>query len=288
MTKRFFKLDKKFIQPIIDFLGITAGAAIFAIGTQGFVVAVKLGGGGVSGLALLLYYLWALPIGLSSIALNIPLLVIGWQQLGRRFIIRTTYGVLISALFLDLFRGFNFVPNGDVLLGALYGGVVQGVGGALVFRFEGSLGGMDIVAKILNRHLGYSIGNIGLGASVLVIGLSLAVLGPVVAMYTLVSLYVSSKVIDGMLEGIPAKSATIITAYGDLLAGKMIQESGRGVTIMRGRGAYTSEDKDVLLCVVQLSELVRLKRMVNEWDPNAFVIVGDAKEVLGKGFRQLT
>ncbi|HWJ03761.1 MAG TPA: YitT family protein [Verrucomicrobiae bacterium] len=278
---------KSLLLQVMDFAGISVGAALFALGTQGFVVAVKLGGGGVSGLALLSFYLWAIPIGMTTILLNIPLLIVGWQELGRRFILRTAYGVFVSSIFLDLFKGLNFVPTGDVLLGALFGGVVQGIGGALVFRFEGSLGGMDIVAKILQRRYGYSIGNTGLVASIVVIGASVAILGPVVAMYTLVSLYVSSKVLDAILEGIPAKSAMIISEYGELLAQKIMADAGRGVTVVKGRGAYTMGDKDVLICVVALSELVRLKRLVKETDPNAFVIVNDAKEVLGKGFAQL-
>jgi uncharacterized membrane-anchored protein YitT (DUF2179 family) len=273
---------------LIDFLGMAVGAALFALGTQGFVVAVKLGGGGVSGLALLAFYVFALPISVTTILMNLPLLVIGWREIGHRFIIRTTFGVLASSLFFELFKGMNFVPNGDYLLGALYGGVIQGIGGALVLRFEGSSGGLDIVAKLLNLRYGYSMGNVMLVANIAIIFLSWAVLGGQVAMYTLVSLFVSSKVLDAILEGIPAKSAMIITEHGDEIAERIIKEIRRGVTVIRGQGGYTKGNKEVLLCVVALTELVRIKRLVTELDPQAFVVVNDAKEVLGKGFAKLS
>lgn len=271
----------------LDFLGITVGAAIFALGTQGLVVAAKLGGGGVSGIAILVYYLAAFPISLTTALLNIPLLVIGWKEIGGRFIIRTTFGVIVSSVFLQLFKDLNFVPYNDVLMGALYGGVVQGIGGALVLRSEGSLGGSDIVAKVLSRRYGYTIGNVGLVTNLIVILLSMAVLGSFKVMYTLISLYASSKVVDAILEGIPAKSAMIITQCGEEMSKRIIKEVHRGVTLIPGRGGYTKGDKDVLMCVVALTELVRVKRLVKELDPQAFVIVGDAKEVLGKGFREL-
>ena len=281
IRKKFQEKKKGYLYTVLDLLGIALGAAVFALGTQGFVMAVKLGGGGVSGMALLAYYLWSLPVGLITGILNVPLLILGWREMGTRFVIRTTFGVIMVSMFLDLFKGLNFVPTGDVLLGGLYGGVVQGIGGALVFRFEGSLGGTDIVGRVLNRHYGYTIGNVGLVINICVIGLSLVILGPITAMYTLVSLYVSSKVLDAILEGMPAKSAMVISGHGGFLAEKILEEVGRGVTVLNGRGAYTRGDKDVLLCVVGLSELVRLKRLVKELDPEAFVIVSDAKEVLG-------
>lgn len=273
---------------LFDFLGIALGSAIFALGTQGLVVAANLGGGGVSGIAILAYYLVAFPISLTTIILNIPLVIIGWREIGRSFIIRTAFGVLVSSLFLQLFKGVNLVPYGDVLMGALYGGIVQGIGGALVLRSEGSLGGGDIVAKILQKRYGFSIGNVGLVINLAVLLMSLAVLGSFKVMYTLIALYVSSKVIDAVLEGMPAKSATIITRRGDEIAEHIIKEVHRGVTLLPGRGGYTHGDKAVLMCVVSLTELVRVKRLVKELDPQAFVIVGEAKEVLGKGFRELS
>ncbi len=271
---------------IIDLFGIVLGSALFALGTQGFIVAVKLGGGGISGLALLALYVFVIPISITTILLNLPLLIIGWQEIGHRFIIRTAFGVLASSVFFELFKGLNFVPNGDYLLGALYGGVIQGIGAALVLRFEGSLGGLDIIAKLLNLRYGYSMGNVMLVANIAIIIVSWAVLGGPVAMYTLVSLFVSSKVLDAIVEGIPAKSAMIITDQGDRIAEKIMNDIRRGVTVISGRGAYTKGNKEVLLCVVAITELVRIKRLVSSIDPEAFVIVNDAKEVLGKGFAQ--
>lgn len=257
---------------------------MFALGTQGFIVAAKLGGGGVAGIALLVYYLAGFPIGVTTIVLNIPLLLVGWREIGRPFMVRTAYGVLISSIFLDLFKGIHFVPYGDLLLGALYGGIIQGIGGSIVFRFAGSLGGTDIIAKILNRRRGYTIGNVSLATNAVVIGLSLFILGSRVTMYTLVALYVSTKVIDAVLAGIPAKAAMIISERGDDIAEAIITEVQRGVTVLRGQGGYTQGEKELLLCVVSLTELVAIKRLVKEMDPTAFVIVNDTKEVLGKGF----
>ncbi|MDA8441743.1 MAG: YitT family protein [Peptococcaceae bacterium] len=275
------------MRKLLDFLGIACGAAIFALGTQTLIVAVKLGSGGVGGIALLTYYLWGWHIGVVTMVLNIPLLLFAWREIGKDFVIRTTLGVLSASIFLEVFRGLHFLPTPDILLGALYGGVVIGIGDALVFRFDGSLGGGDIVAKILNKHYGFTIGNVGFVINIVVILISMAVLGPVIAMYTLVSLFVTSKVLDAILEGVPAKSAMIITEKGDILAKEMINRSGRGVTLVSATGGYTQGEKDVLITVVALSELIKLKRLVKQIDPEAFVIVSDAKEVLGKGFAQL-
>lgn len=267
--------------------GITLGAGVSAFSIQAFIVQAGLGGGGVGGIALLLFYSFGLPVGIVTLLLNIPLLILGWREVNRDFVLKTLYGIAVFSLLLELLNGYRPWPFEDLFLGALYGGVVGGVGSGIVFRFGGSLGGTDIVAKVIQRKFGWAMGTTMLVTNALVILASWAVLGPKVVLYTLVSMFAFSRTVDLIQSGVPAKAVTIISPKSDELAHIILTDIGRGATFLSGRGAYSDQDTEIIICVVSLPELWRLKQIVREKDPKAFIIVQNASEVVGQGFMAL-
>lgn len=269
---------------VLNMAGITAGAVLTAFSVQGFIVAAGLAGGGIGGIALLLYYSLGFPIGLVTFLLNIPLFILGWKEVNQRFIVKTLWGLAIFALSLDLLEGIRPLPFEDLFLGALYGGIIGGLGSGLVYRLGGSLGGTDIIAKVIQRKFSIAMGSTQLILNAVIILLSWAMLGPKVALYTLVSMYAFSRTVDLIQSGLPAKAVTIISSRPELLVDRIITDVGRGATFLHGRGAYSAEEKSVIICVVGLTELGRLKQAVREVDSRAFMIVQDASEVLGQGF----
>ena len=277
------KLTKrtKFIGGI---MGIAVGAILAAYGIQGFIVYSGLSGGGVGGIALLLFYIFKLPIGVATFVLNVPLFVLGWREVDKQFVFKTIWGLVIFSVFLDLFAGIQPLDVQDIFLGALYGGVISGISSAIVFHFGGSLGGTDIIAKVILQKYGVPMGTSALAINGVIILISGALLGPKVALYTLVMLFVYGRVLDLIQSGVPSKSITIISDQSEALVDRIMVDLGRGATFLHGRGAYSCEPKDVIICVVSLPEIGRLKRAVREVDPSAFMIVQNAGEVLGKGF----
>lgn len=263
---------------------ITLGAMINAISLQSFNVPARLGGGGINGITLLLHYTLNMPIGIMTFLLNIPLFVLGWREVNLRFIIKTLFGVVVYSLFLSLFKGVHLIAVNDILLSALYAGVVGGLGSGIVFRAGGSLGGTDIIAKVVQRQLGWSMGVSSLILNMVILFASWLVLGPTVVLYTLVSMYAYSRTVDVIQSGVPVKAVTIISDRSECLCRRIMEELGRGATFLHGEGAYSLSEKNIIMCVVYLQELARLKRVVKEVDRGAFMIVQNAGEVVGKGF----
>lgn len=272
---------------LLRILGITLGAGISAFSVQAFIVQSGLGGGGVGGIALLLYYKLGFPVGIVTLLLNTPLLVLGWKEVNRNFVLKTIYGIVIFSVLLDLLKGIHPLPLDDLFLGALYGGVVGGIGSGIVFRLGGSLGGTDIVAKVLQRKFGWAMGTTMLFSNILIITASWAILGSKIALYTLVSMFALSRTVDVIQSGIPAKAVTIISQKSEELVQLILTDLGRGATFLSGKGAYSDQNREVIICVVNMPELWRLKQIVHEVDPTAFLIVQNASEVVGKGFMPL-
>ena len=277
------KLTKR-SSSVLGITSIAIGAIIAAYGVQGFIIPSGLGGGGVGGITLLLYYTFKLPIGLMTFLLNIPLFVLGWREVNKKFVFKTIWGLAIFSLSLDLFKGVQPIAFNDIFLGALYGGVISGISASIVFHFGGSLGGTDIVSKVIERKYGVPMGTSALAINGLIIMISWAILGSKAALYTLVTLFVYGRVLDLIQSGVPAKSITIISDQSEALVDRIMIDLGRGATFLQGRGAYSCEPKDVIICVVSLTEIGRLKQAVREVDPQAFMIVQNAGEVFGTGF----
>jgi uncharacterized membrane-anchored protein YitT (DUF2179 family) len=281
------KLNKRvrsILRTILSITGITIGAIVAAYSIQGFIVPSGLASGGVAGIALLLFYMFELPIGVITIILNIPLFIVGWREINKKFVFKTLWGIGIYSVFLELFTGIQPIAINDIFLGALYGGVVSGIGTSIVFSFGGSLGGTGIVSKVILRKYGVPMGTSALVVNGVIVLMSWAILGSRTALYTLVTMFVYGRVLDVLQSGIPSKSVTIISAHAEELVDRIMADLGRGATFLQGKGAYTNESKNVIVCVVSLPEMGQLKRTVREVDPDAFMIVQDAGEVLGKGF----
>lgn len=277
------KISKR-LRSTLGIIAIAIGAILAAFGVQGFIVPSGLGGGGIGGIALLLFYTLKLPIGVMTFVLNIPLFVLGWREVNRKFVFKTIWGLAIFSLFLDLFKGVQTIAINDVFLGALYGGVISGISSSLVFHFGGSLGGTDIVSKVIQRKYDIPMGTSSLAINGVIIMISWAILGSKAALYTLVTLFVYGRVLDLIQSGVPTKSITIISDRSEELVKRIMVDLGRGATFLHGRGAYSCEPKDVIICVVSLPEIGRLKQAVREVDPQAFMIVQNAGEVFGTGF----
>lgn len=273
---------------LADFGGILAGAVILAIGYNMFMVPNMLAPGGISGLAVVLYYLIKSPVGLTILILNIPLFIAGYTILGPRIVMQSLLGTLLFSIALEVTAPFLPPATNDLLLAAVYGGLVMGVGSGLVFRFRGSTGGTSLLSLILAKKWGISPGQAMLWGDLTVLALAVFVFGSEAAMYAALSLFVSVKVIDAILEGLGlAKSVIIITCCGEKINEKLIYELGRGVTWLEGSGGYTREAREVLLCVVTRQQIARLKTIIHKIDPGAFVIIGNATEVHGEGFKKL-
>ncbi|WP_027417515.1 YitT family protein [Aneurinibacillus terranovensis] len=270
---------------IRNILAIIFGSAIMGFGINYFNIANRLSEGGITGITLLLKYIFNWDPGVTNLILNIPLLILGWRTLGRQSLVYTIIGTLSVSFFLSLFGSFRHpIPN-DTLLAALYAGVTVGVGLGIVFRFGGTTGGSDIIARLFNKYFGWGIGRTMFMFDFVVIGISLYYLNLNLAMYTLVAVFLAARVIDFVQEGAYAgKAIMIISEHAVEISQKIMEEMGRGATLLKGRGGYTGIDKEVLYCVVSRNEIVRLKNMVHETDPYAFIIINDVHEVFGEGF----
>ena len=269
---------------ILPYIMILLGSLIYSIGLNAFIVGNGLAEGGFVGLSLVLYYKLHIVIGLSFFLFNIPVLLLGWKFFGKHFIIKTVLGVIGVSVFTVLTAHFGQHVH-DRLLAALYGGVICGAGLGLIFRSGGTTGGTDILARIVGHFWGHSMGKVMFASDVLVISLVALVLGKEIAMYSLVALFVASRVIDFVIEGISSSRATmIISDRAPAIARRIHSELGRGTTFLQGRGGYTEKEKQVIYCVINRNELIRLQALVHEEDPLAFLVANDVHDVLGEGF----
>lgn len=267
---------------------IIIGAAIFSFGLVHFNMQNNLAEGGFTGITLLLYFLFQLDPSYTNLILNIPVFIIGWKLLGRNAFLYTLLGTVSVSVFLWVFQRnqFNIPLKEDLTLAALFAGVFIGVGLGIIFRFGGTTGGVDIIARLMNKFTGISMGKTMFTFDAVVITLSLIFyLSYKEAMYTLVAVFIGARVIDFMLEGAyAARGAMIISDLNDEIAKKIMNEMERGVTILSGRGSFTKKERDVLYCVVPKNEIIRLKNVITSVDPHAFVSVSSVNDVLGEGF----
>jgi len=273
---------------IKNIIFILLGSAIASFGIVHFNMQNNLGEGGVTGITLLLYFLWDWDPAITNLIINIPIFFVGWKFLNRITFYYTIIGTVGISLFLFIFqiKPFELALQSDMTLAALYAGVFIGIGLGITFRFGGTTGGVDIIARIVNKYVGWSMGKTLFLFDFLVIATSIfAYLKIVEGMYTLVVVYIGARVIDFIQEGAySARGITIISKQHELIANKINEKMDRGVTILNGKGHYTGENQHVIYCIVGKNEIVRLKNIVNEIDPYAFAAVSTVHEVLGEGF----
>jgi len=271
-----------------NILFILVGAAIMSFGLVNFNMQNKLAEGGFTGITLLFYFLFKWDPSYINLILNIPLFFIGWKQLGRNSFWYTIIGTVGVSIFLWLFqRNSVYMPlQHDLTLAALFAGAFTGIGLGIIFRFGGTTGGVDIIARLVQKYIGWNMGKTMFLFDACVIALSwFTYLNYKQAMYTLVAVFVGARVIDFIQEGAySARGAMIVSEKNDQIASKILEEMDRGVTALKAYGSYTKNERDVLYCVVAKNEIIRLKNLITSVDPHAFVSISVVHDVHGEGF----
>ncbi len=273
------------LPPTID-LFIRAVVVLFgellnALAYRSLIVPAKLLSGGVVGTALLLHQLFNLPIGLQTIIYNIPIFLVGYRLLGRRFIVLSAVGVGAFSVLLDNIQLPSVTK--DLLLVAIFGGIMTGIADGIILRVGGSTGGFDIIGLIVSRKFGISVGQVFLVFNAIIIALAAVLLNsPELAMYTLIMLFVSSPVVDTIQAPTRRRLVLVISAKHEQIAERIFKDLHRGVTYLQGIGAYTSTEFRVLMCVMTRYELVELRSILGEIDPAAFTVILDATDVIGR------
>ncbi len=259
---------------------LTLGVLCFVVAVRGFIMPMKFLTGGVTGLSLLANALLKWPVGLMTFLLNIPIFILGFRDVGRRFVAYSALSVVAFWLLVD------HVPvpalTQDAMLASIFSGLFAGVGSALAVRAGGSLGGFDILGVVLNRRFSLGMGEAGLflnGALILAAGI---IGSPEKAMYTLASIYVSSRTLDTLQSPRPRKAVLIISRHNRAIKERLLFQMARGVTILKAEGAYSGEDANALLCVITRYEMRDLRDIVKSEDPDAFVSVLEASDVIGR------
>lgn len=273
---------------IREYLLILLGVLLTAIGLDMFLVPNKIAAGGVSGIATLIHYVIHFPVGVAMLVINVPLFVTGIKQMGVRFGMRSIFGTITLSALVDILVPVVAVPTRDPLLASIYGGITVGVGIGIVFRNKGTTGGTDLAAAIINKYMKLSVGVVlfVIDASVIVAA-GIIFKSAELALYALVTVFLTTRVIDMVQEGFGYAKAALIISEKPLEVTQVILENlNRGATALRGKGLYTGTDKDVILSVVTRSEISTLKELVHDIDPQAFVILTDVHEVLGEGFKR--
>ena len=272
---------------LIDLLCDIIGSILYATGIYTFAKAADFAPGGISGLALILNHLWGLPIGIMTLVLNIPLVLISYRVVGKEFLLKTARSMVVSTIFLDLIFPHTPAYTGSPFMAALYSGICMGAGMAFFYMRGSSSGGMDfLIMTIKVRYPHFSLGMVSMVSDFVVILLGWPVFGNIDAvLYGLTTAFAASTVLDKIMYGMGAgKLIIIITTHGQKLADRIGEMTDRGSTILKAMGSYTREDRDVLLCACSKSQAYSITTMAHEIDPGAFVMVTETSEVFGEGF----
>lgn len=274
-----------------DYGLILIGALLQAAAMRLFLIPSNLVVGGVAGISQLINHYTGWPVGLMIFIGNSPLFILGWRLLGGpRFALRTAFAV-VAVSFLTDFLILFLPPEGltsDIFLNTLYGGLISGVGYGLVYRGQATSGGSDILARVLNHWRGITLTQSYLFSDSVVILSAGLVFSWTNALYALVVLYVSGIAAEGVTEGSNVlRTAMIITSNPETVTQAILHDMQRGVTILNGRGGFTGQERTILYCVVSRAEVAQIKSLVHETDPRAFMVIGQAHEALGEGFRSL-
>ena len=267
---------------------VALGSIIMGISINTFFVQHNLLSGGITGIAVMLYYLFNLPIGITSFILNIPLFFVAYRYMNREFFIITLFGTVTFSLALDMLSFLSqitYVQN--PLLSCVAGGVLSGIGAGIVYRVGGSTGGTDILGFIVNKYYSISISATGFIINVILMAFGAYLFGLEPALYSMVLFFISFKTANLFADGFDyKKNFIIISEHSKEIGAAIIQVVGRGVTYLHAEGAYTHQERMVVFVVVKLTQVAQIRNIIKEIDPYAFVIIQDATDVLGRGFTQ--
>ncbi len=289
----FLQKDKLFSkQGLKNYSLIVIGSFILAASFVLFVTPYKIVPGGVYGISIVLHYLFGTPVGMMALAFDIPLTIIGIKVLGPRFGVKTVVGFVLTAVFVDtltFFYGTEPLVENDALLSSVFGGLFMGIGLGLIFKSRATSGGTDIVAMMLSKFTRLPVGQLMIAVDSTIVLLGLVVFQDwKIPLYSLIVIFVTGKVIDTILEGMNYdKVLLIVSDQVAEIRQKIIYDLNRGGTLLKGEGLYSEEERPVLLTVVNRRETVMLQHYINQIDPDAFVTVINANEILGNGFKSL-
>lgn len=276
----------------ISYSLIISGAFILAAGFVFFITPYKIVPGGVYGISIVLHYLFGTPVGIVALMFDIPLTLLGIKFLGPRFGVKTVVGFSLTAIFTDTLTwiwGFKPLVEGDALLSSIFGGVIVGLGLGLIFKSRATSGGSDIVAAIIAKYTKLPLGQLMILVDSVIVFFGLIVFQDwKIPLYSWIVIFITGKVIDAVLEGISYdKSLFIISEKHEEIRDKIINNLNRGGTFIDGKGMYNMAERKIIFTVVSRRELSMLQEYIHQIDPNAFMTIIDASEILGEGFKSL-
>ncbi|EJE25440.1 YitT family protein [Staphylococcus epidermidis NIHLM003] len=269
---------------IRDIILVMIGSFIFSAGINAFVISGNLGEGGVTGIAIVLYYAFHISPGITNFVLNAILIIVGYKYLSKRSTYLTIFATVLISIFLGLTETWH-VETGNVVINAVFGGTCVGLGIGIIVLAGGTTAGTVILARIVNKYLDISTPYALLFFDLIVVLISLTEIPLVKCLVTVMSLYIGTKVMEFVIEGLNTKKAmTIISSRPNEVAKAIDQQVGRGLTILNGHGYYTREEKGVLYVVISKTQVSRAKRIIKNIDENAFLVIHDVRDVYGNGF----
>ena len=284
-------MTKSRVQELLKNNGIwIAGCVLYSIGVNSFSIPNSIAQSGITGLAVILNHLFDFPVGTSNLVLNIPLLILMWIFLGKKLVARTLWVTVILSTALDLTALIPFTYTGDSFLAAIFCGLLQGTGLGMIMITGATSGGTDIIGRLVHKKWPHiTVGTVVMLADAIVVTAGMFVFGSIESgLYAIVMIFVSTKVIDALIYGTGnGKMLMIVTDKADEVSQAIVHSSPRGVSIIPAKGAYTGTDKNVLLCVARKHEISGILKTVNSVDDKTFIIVSEANEILGKGFKHL-
>lgn len=274
------KIKNKTTRNLVSYILLTIGAVISALALECFLIPNTILDGGITGISIILFKLFKVPVSLLVLILNIPFVFIGYKNLGKHFLYRTIYSMVIFSLFLSYFENVTpFVD--DILLATVFGGALYGIGVGMVIHFGGCVDGTESVAIVISKKTSFSVGQIVLFFNLIIYTVAGFIFGVDRALYSLLTYVITSKVVDFVSTGLQqAKAAMIITDKSSKLSKEIYDKLGRTTTTIKGKGLISGE-KEVLYCVLTRIEVFELKRIVEEMDESAFVTITDVSDIIG-------
>ncbi len=285
MAKSLDAKGNSFLNQLKNIIFLTVGAMITAFALESFLVPNNIIDGGVIGISMIVSHITKWNLGLLILILNTPFIIMAFKKMGGKFVVQTAFANIILAVFLNIFHHYKVTH--DLLLATVFGGIILGLGVGIILKHEGSLDGTEMLSLVVSKKLGVSVGEFIMGINVFIYLAAGKVFSWESAMYSIMTYFIASKVIDTVMEGFnSSKSVRIISDNASAIGEQLIERLDISVTYLQGIGGYTGQDKDLIYCVISRLELPKMIDIIKEIDPKAFVSVVDVHEVYGGRFRK--
>ena len=278
----------KFKYLVIEALQIVVGTAIMAFGTTLFLLPNQLSAGGFSGIGTITYYLLGVPLGTTTLILNVPLFIISLIKNGKKFFVNALLGTVLLSTFFNIFENLNPITT-DRFLACIYGGIIIGIGTAIILKAGASTGGTDLFTQIIKAFKpGVKISSLLVLLDILIVSLNVIFFKELeIGLYSAITIYIMGKMLDIFFEGINfGRIVYIISSKYEDIANEIVKEIRRGCTSLKGKGMYSNEERNVLMCVASRNEVREIRKIINKIDKDAFIVISNAREVFGEGFKE--